>query len=169
MYNPEYSIGTVTATDTFSIDFSQIYKVGDTDVDSILIDHIDDGISEWTTVPHDQLKGYDTGHYCSVINNDLVFNRVFTADDPQFGGEITIPAYSIPPVLVAGTDSIPVDDPNWLVFACAAELVRNDIVKQNQYPNILQEANNAMQKMKDNNEAQIEKVIMRPVARGREW
>jgi hypothetical protein len=60
--------------------------------------------------------------------------------------------------LVDDTTDVPVDDPNWLVTITAAEYVRNDIVKQNQYGNLVQEANDLMENMKADNDAQVSEV-----------
>ena len=48
-------------------------------------------------------------------------------------------------------DDILVDNPEWLVTMTAAEYIRNDIVKQNQYGNLVAEANNLMTSMIRNN------------------
>lgn len=72
----------------------------------------------------------------------------------MFGGSLTIPAYIMPEEVSADGDEIPVDNPNWLVLITAAEFIRNDITRQNQYGTLVAEANEAMRRMREDNEGQ---------------
>ena len=72
----------------------------------------------------------------------------------MIGGQITIPVYLHAPLLTSQNSIVPVDNPMWLVTMCAAEYARNDILLQNQYGNLIEEANQLMQKMIENNAAQ---------------
>lgn len=169
LYDPAYSLGSVTATNTVDLD-DEIRKISDERGDTIRILHTD-GVqtTEYTTVPSDQLKYFPSGAYCAQVGRTIVFNRTFTSDDAQFGGTILVPAYLFAEKLVGTTDDVPVDDPQWLVLVSAAEYVRNDIVKQNQYPNLVNEANSIMTKMRENNESQLEEVPTVWAPLGRTW
>lgn len=175
LYDPELTIGTVTATDRFELD-TDIRKLSDTRGDVVRIDHTDGGYTNFDIVSAENLKRYysgdkssSNGNYCAQIGTNLVFNRSFTSTDLEYGGTIKAPVYNYPEPLVAIGDTVPVDNPMWLVIITAAEYVRNDVVRQNQYPNLVAEANQLMQRMKDDNEAQVESAYMIPITLGRTW
>lgn len=166
LYDPLFSIGTVTNTDTFELD-DEIRKLSDTEGDVVRIYHTDGtGYTDYDIVPADTLKRYyygqnkenPDGFYCAQIGRNLVFNHKFISTDPQFGGTIYAPIYNYADHLVNSGDEVPVDIPNWLVTISAAEYVRNDITRQGQYPNLINEANQLMTRMKDDNEAQVEQI-----------
>lgn len=156
LYDPKYSGGTVTATDTFELD-SDIRKLSDTYGDPVRIVSATDSTQKWdyTVVNAERLKQYSEGQYCAQIGRNLVFNREFEATDPQFGGTIELPVYLHATELKTVSTQIPVDDPEWLICMAAAEYVRNDITKQGQYPNLVQEANSYLDQMMDENDGQI--------------
>lgn len=169
LYNEALSIGNVTASDTFDLDTSTIRKLSDREGDSVRIVWSDgESYTDYTIVPHDTLKDYyygadkssSTGNYCARIGNQLVFNHTFTSDDSQYGGEIFVPCYTFPDSITSTSldEDVQVDDPDWLVFRAAAEYVRTDLTRQGQYPNLLDEANEVMQRMIDDNSAQIDEV-----------
>lgn len=163
LYDPNFSLGTVTATDTFDIDTSTIRKLSDRLGDSIRIVWTDGtSYTDYDIVAHDKLKDYSagvdkespSGFYCAQIGSTLVFNHEFTSDDNEFGGEIFVPCYTFPEEITSSnpdTDEVQVDDPDWLVTRCAAEYCRNDITRRQRFPELLTEANEIMQVMKDNN------------------
>ena len=156
LYSRALSIGTVTATDTFPYNTATIRSISQTFGDPIRILHTDGkNYTDYDLVPYDTLKEFPSGTYCAVIGGNLVFNNAFQTTDPQFGGTINVPAMLYPSHLVNDTDVIPVDIPNWLVMATAAEYVRTDVTRQNQYANLAQEANQIMERMKDNNDGQV--------------
>ncbi len=140
---------TVTATDTFALS-ATIRKVSTQEGDTIKIVHTDDRETEYTLIPADRLQEYKYENAVAVVGRNLVFSSAFTADSPQFGGTIVVPAYGYATFPSDDADPITVDDPNWLVTICAAEFVRNDSTRQNQYPNLIAEANELMKKMKTN-------------------
>lgn len=170
LYNPEFSLGTVTATDTFDIDTSSIRKLSDREGDSVRIVWTDGvGYTDYDIVDHQTLKDYSfgvnkespIGFYCAQIGSTLVFNHTFTSNDPQFGGDIQVPCYVFPDEINSDnpdTDEIQVDDPDWLSTRVAAEYVRNDITRRQRYPELIAEANEMMQRMIDDNEGQIDLV-----------
>ena len=178
LYNPAVSLGTVTATNTFAIPNILtspapaviIRLISSTYGDPVRIIHTD-GIAytDYDIIPFDQLKQYPDGEYCTQIGTNLVFNHTFVSTDPQFGGTIQVPALLFPDHLVGDTDVVPVDNPNWLVYITAAEYIRTDVTRQNQYPNLLGEANQIMGRMKDDNDAQIEYVTSEWCPTAQSW
>lgn len=170
LYDPAFSLGTVTATDTFDIDTSTIRKLSDREGDSVRIVW-DDGESytDYAIVAHDKLKDYSfgvdkespLGFYCARIGNQLVFNHEFISTDAQYGGEIFVPCYVFPDEITStdpGNAEVQVDDPDWLVTRVAAEYVRNDITRRARYPELLAESNEIMARMIDDNDGQIDTV-----------
>lgn len=177
LYDPQVSLGSVTATDTFELDES-IRKISDTSGDAVQIFHADgSGVTTYDIVKADTLKRYYSGQnkqnsvgtICAQIGRNLVFNHEFSSTDSEFGGTILVPAYLYPEHLSKPGDTIPVDIPSWLVVISAAEYVRNDITKQGQYPNLISEANQIMERMKADNEAQVSTVDMPWQASGQTW
>jgi len=129
----------------------------------------DAGYTDYDIVSHDKLKDYSyginkespLGFVCAVIGDQLVFNHTFTTTDNQYGGEIFVPCYVFPDEITSSntsTDEVQVDDPDWLVVRVAAEYVRNDITRRQRYPELLTEANEIMERMKDDNEGQIDSI-----------
>lgn len=175
LYTPDLSFGTVTATDTFAIP-ATVRKISDARTDTVRVVWTD-GVSytDYDVVPADTLKRYPNSHVCAQIGSNLRFEHAFTADDPEFGGDIQVPVYTFVSTLVSGTPgagetgTVPVDIPAWLVLSTAAEYVRNDITKQNQYGNLVNEANQLMERMKDDNEGQISEPDMPWGAAGQTW
>jgi hypothetical protein len=174
LYDPAYSLGTVTATDTFDLDTTTVRKLSDRLGDSIRIVHTDNvGYTDYDIIDHTSLKEHSYGvtrtstggYYATRIGNNLIFNTSFTSSSPQFGGEILIPAYLFPEPITSENpddDEVQVDDPDWLVTRVAAEYVRNDITRRQRYPELLAEANEIMQRMIDDNEGSQISYIDRP-------
>lgn len=104
--------------------------------------------------------GINTYGNVSRRGTSLVFDVPFISTSPEIGGTIYIPVYITPDDYEAGTNEITVDDPYWIIFMAAAEYVRNDVTKQNQYANLVAQAVNSMNSMKENNESQIEESYM---------
>lgn len=171
LYDPAFSLGTVTATDTYDLDTSTIRKLSDREGDTVRIVWSDGvGYTDYDIVDANTLKDYSygvnkespIGHYCAQIGSQLVFNHTFTTDDSQYGGEIFVPIYGFPDSITSdnpNTDEVQVDDPDWLVARAAAEYVRNDITRRSRYPELLAEANEIMGRMIDDNSGQVDTVI----------
>jgi hypothetical protein len=169
LYDPAVNIGTVTATDTFDLDDS-IRSISNQVGDYVRINHLNSTTyTNYQTVEPKRLKYYAYGAYCARVGKTLKFNRAFTSTDPQFGGTINVPSNLFADHLSKANDVVPVDDPNWLVLMCAAEYVRNDITRAQNYPDIVAEAVDVMKYMKKANNSQVEEVPRSPVARGMEW
>lgn len=169
LYNPAFSLGNVTATDSFDLDTSSVRKLSDREGDFVRIVWSDGvGYTDYSIVAHDALKNYSwgvnkespKGWYCAVIAGQLVFNHTFAITDPQFGGEIFVPCYVYPDSITSTAldEDVQVDDPDWLVTRVAADFCRNDITRRQRYPELLTEANEIMDRMKDDNDGQIDEV-----------
>lgn len=108
--------------------------------------------------------GINTSGYCARRGSNLIFDVPFLSTANEFGGTIKIPVYVTPADMlsstVAPTGTVPVDDPYYAIYMAAAEYVRNDVTKQNQYSNLVAQAINNMQAMKENNESQVEEVYV---------
>jgi len=168
LYDPAFSIGTVTATDSFDLDTSSIRKLSDREGDYVRIMWTDGtGYTDYTIVDADKLKDYFSGQnkenykgfYCAQIGKQLVFNHTFASTDSQYGGDIQVPCYTFPDEITStspDSDEVQVDDPDWLVTRVAAEFVRNDITRRQRYPELLSEANEIMDRMKADNGSQVD-------------
>lgn len=170
LYDPQFSIGNVSATDTYDLDSSTIRTLSGTQGDPVIIKW-SDGVGEtrYDLVDADKLKLYymgqnkesSFGRYCAQIGSTLVFNHKFTSLDSEYGGEIFVPCYTYPETISSTNlgDDVAVDNPYWLVLASAAEYVRTDLTRQNQYENISAKANQLMQRMMDDNAGQVTDVV----------
>ncbi len=67
------------------------------------------------------------------------------------GGAVNLAGFWVPDDLVSAGDTIPVDDPDWLVYATAAELSFNDLTYAAKYPELVAKANNLYSQMNSNN------------------
>lgn len=165
------AIGTVGATDTY--DMGDMGKVSSQEGDYVTILRLDGKQSIYTIVPISKLYSMSTGNadgLCARSGTTLVFDSAFLTTAPQFGGTINVPNYVTPDSLVNVGDEIQVDDPFWLCARSAAEYVRNDVTKQNQYGNLVALAVDSMDSMKEHNRSQREEVDMsewRPL--GQSW
>lgn len=65
-----------------------------------------------------------------------------TQNSQLIGATLKLPGYFVPNDLTALTDTIPVDDPYWLVYAVASELSYNDITYSDKSPDLNAKANN---------------------------
>lgn len=82
----------------------------------------------------------------------LTFADTIGSTSSLVGRTIRVPGYYMPEELVSPSDFIPVDNPDWLVYATAAELARNDAAKTDQFPNLIGLANEEYRKMVENNQ-----------------
>lgn len=159
MYDPKYLIGTAIANSrSYAIDMTDIYKVSDAIYDYVMV-----GEQRFGVVPADLLKMYEGQDVCAISGETLLFARDFNQDSSEVGKNITVPVYLKASQLKSPGDIVPVSIPEWLVTMCAAEYVRNDILLQNQYPNLINEANALMKKMIENNESRSSHIPYTPI------
>jgi hypothetical protein len=167
LYLPDTSIGTVTATNTFTLT-STVRKLSSQEGDVIRILHTDGTtFTDYSIIDNDRQKDVQNmqrtfqNNYVIPVGRTIRFNRAFATTDAQYGGTIYVPAYgyagpnAAPAYLVAATDVIPVDLPNWLVYATAAQYDASDVTRQQLVPRLEAKANELMQVMKDNNDGQV--------------
>lgn len=156
LYTTSTLVPTVSATDTFTMVGASptIRRISQQEGDYIKINHTGSQESLYTLVRPDQLQRFQYSDAVARIGNSLKFSSAFTATSPQLGGTIEVPCYKYASTLSAGSDTVPVDDPNWLVYMTAAEYVRNDVTKENQYGNLIALAQDSMNKMLEANGGQ---------------
>ena len=151
-YERARQIGTISNSDEYALD-DDIMEISTAKGDNIYVLTTSDKKVPFQLVNYNDLKNYPTGNYCAKLGQNLVFNARFVDDDPCYGGKLYAPVYTSLEELESPDDDILVDNPEWLVTMTAAEYIRNDIVKQNQYGNLIAEANNLMTAMIRNNRA----------------
>jgi hypothetical protein len=156
-YDPVKSFGTVTATATFAIP-STVYRISKKEGDVLRITHTDGSYTDYTFVPHDELSKYTTGNYVAQIGSNIKFNAAFTASSPQFGGTIRVPVYEYPTAFSGDNDVIDIPDANWLVYATAADRVKNDVTRKDLREDLVNQANELMASLKEENMSQLEEV-----------
>lgn len=171
-WNSLYSLVTLASS---PIGTDQTYALDDT------IDYISkregdyiiatNGINSQTyrLVQPDQLYGYRDDYVLAQVGRSLKFPQAPTATSTVFGYDIQVPAILAPNDITAGTDEVQVDDPIWLVYAVAADYVRNDLVKQAQQPYLSNMANELMEKMKQANGGSYETIATPWGVTGETW
>lgn len=151
-YERARQIGTISTSDEYELS-DDIDTVSTAKGDDVYVLTNAGEKKPFQLVDYDDLRNYPTGNYCAKLGQKLIFNTRFADDDPCYGGKLFVPVYTNIEDLEGADDDISVDNPEWLVTICAAEYIRNDIVKQNQYGNLIAEANNLMTSMIRNNRA----------------
>ena len=152
LYERARQIGTISNNDEYDLD-DDIAEISTAKGDDIYVLADDGSKIKFQLVNYDDLQNHLTGNYCAKLGQTLVFNARFADDDPCYGGKLYAPIYHTIEDLEDADDDVVVDNPEWLVTMTAAEYIRNDIVKQNQYGNLVAEANNLMTSMIRNNRA----------------
>lgn len=150
------TIGTVSATDTFDLP-DEIAYISKSEDDPI---RVTNGTSTTTykLVKPNQLYRYKDAQVCAQIGRTLKFATAFTSTSSTLGYDIQVPAILAVDEITSGTDETQVDDPMWMVYMMAAEFDRNDIIKVNQYDNLLALADQSMQRMKNANSGQLAEI-----------
>lgn len=157
----------VSATDTFALDGS-INDLSQREGDYVLVTNGTNTV-QYTVVDPDQLYTYRNSNVCARIGSNLKFSRAFTTTGGMIGYNIKVPAIGYVPDITTGSQTVSVDDPMWLVYMMAAEFCRNDTVKSGQYDNLLQMADQHMQKMKQANGGQYQEIARPWAAAGADW
>lgn len=127
------SLGTITSG-------QQAYNFANTVIKPSDFAYIYDGDTEIAKLPI--VKPQQRGNYTSGIyltgKNPRVANFIETigANHQFVGKTLKIGTYDRPTPLSAEGDTIPLNDPDWLVYETAAELARNDPAKDDQFGNL---------------------------------
>jgi hypothetical protein len=163
-----FSVGTVTATDTFTLP-ATMHHASQQEGDFV---RITTTASEYdfTIVPIERL--YNDGvklnasamTQCAISGSSLVFDGAFASGSGPFGGTITIPGYAKPATLTTGTDVIQVDDPQWLTNRAAAQNVFTDRTRVQLYDTLKAEADRLWFEMKQANNSQDEDMYAEPLS-----
>lgn len=72
----------------------------------------------------------------------LIFTNEIKAGDQIIDGELHLPGFWIPKDMTKSGDTVPVPNPNWLVFATAAEIAFNDLTYEDKFADLNGKANN---------------------------
>lgn len=72
----------------------------------------------------------------------VTFYDTISSTSDIVGGTLKLPGYYVPADLTAATDTVPVDDPYWVVYAVASELAFNDLTYSDKTPDLVAKANN---------------------------
>lgn len=148
LYDPSFVIGTSReGVRRYEVDRGEFNKFSGVQGDVVTV-----GESAFTMIPADLIKRYDGTDACAAIGDAIVFARDLQGS--EVGKQIKAPVYLRAEPLTHQRSRVPVDNPYWLVTVCAAEYSRSDILLQNQYPNLVNEANQLMSKMIENNSGQ---------------
>lgn len=161
-WNSLYSIvnnGAITATNSFVLDTTIDYIVK-RETDPIYTATASTGVTRvnYPLVQPNQLYVNSDINVVAHAGANLLFPRSFVATDTNFGWNIYVPAILKVSDIDAGADVVQVDDPTWLIFMLAADFIRNDVVRQNQYGQLVAYAQEIMRKMKQKNQGQTEEV-----------
>lgn len=162
-------VGTVSETDTFDLDLEAIRVPSQRAEDYIIIRNASDQDTYYQLVSPSLFTRDKYQSVATIIDGSLVFPTAFAADSPHIGSTILMPGYLWLEELVNANDEIQVLDPNWLVYMTAAEYARNDLLKQNQYGNLVAYAENSMNKMKEIDSGPDTGVYMEPTVMGESW
>lgn len=148
---PASNAGLVAGTQTYPLTTAALTTAGTPILrlsDYIMLQD-SNGNKKYITVIKPPVRAqYSQGCYVSGAN-PLQLTFIMTIDANYAGLQPVAASYVQPPVLVAPTDIVAVDDPNWCVYGVASELARNDYSKEEQFPNLNGIANALYQQMSD--------------------
>lgn len=157
----------VSATDTFALT-GTINYISKREGNPILVTN-GTNTTRFKLVSPDQLDEYRYDDACAQVGSNLVFSKAFDAASSLIGYSIKVPSMLYPTDITSGSQTVQVDDPLWLVYMVAADFVRNDVVKRDNYDLLLQMAAERMAKMKQANGGQ-QAVVATPWApTGETW
>lgn len=111
-------------------------------------DYVFIGTKQLLVIKSPAISRYTDGCYITGTNpKTLTF--ITTITTAYNGQAIAMPAIILPTDLVNASDVVNPTEAEWLVYATAAELARNDYAKEEQYGNISGQANDLYAKMVD--------------------
>lgn len=159
--------GPVTTSQTYTLP-TTIREISKRPDDRLILT---DGTQEkrYKIVEPNQLDELRLTDCVAQIGRTLKFSQPFDADSSLIGYDIIVPGYGYVGDVTTGASVIDVPDPMWLAYYVAAEYIRGDIVRQNQYNNLLALADQHMQKMKQDNMAQNSEPSFTFQASGESW
>lgn len=162
------SLGTITS-DRVDMDDS-IYALHTDDDDPVYIALTGSNQrSYWKLVEPGDLEYYRYERVCAQIGSELVFTRTFASTDQEYSGEVFVPAHVTPDPFTSSSDDVLIPNPEYLSTMIAAESVRNTVTKQNQYGNLVADANNMLTSMRQRNTGSIQTARLRPSVLGESY
>lgn len=142
------SVGTISAT-------SQSYDLDDDFLDpsDVVIVTTPDGRDVEYTVdkPQERGRSFRSVYISGRDPKQMTFYDTFTSTSEVIGGTLKVGGYYLPADLTRANDTIPVDDPYWLVAAVAGTLAFNDLTYESKYPDLQGQANVLYKQMAANN------------------
>ena len=143
----ERTVGTFSTTQTVTL-ATDVHKLSD----YVYLLDADDRERQFTVIKPQQRKDFTEAVYVSGNPKVLTFVDTISASDSFIGADIIVPLFKLPEALSSASDTVIVDSTEWLTYAVAAELARNDPAKDDQFGNLIGLANELYQQMKDNND-----------------
>lgn len=138
------SIGTINTSSTYDLDEDFIRPS-----DSVYV-MVGTDKHEFNLVTPELRDETPLAVYISGVNpQKVVFNDPIS--DTIVGGSLYVPGYFLPADLTSYTQDVPVDDPNWLAMASAAEIAFNDVSYEDKSADINAKANALYTQMKSSN------------------
>lgn len=135
------------STSTFTYDLDTDFFAPS---DYALVERTDGTLIEYPITIPQRRNTFNQSLYISGRNPKKV-SFAQTIDAGLAGGTLKIPGYYLPPDITSESDEVTIDSPEWLVYITASELARNDAAKDDQYVNLVNQANDLYRKMVDNN------------------
>lgn len=170
LYSTVTLSGTITATDTFALG-PTVREISHRDNDYVKITKTDGAVVYIPLVRADELNanGANGEQVCAKIGSNLEFSIAFTADSPEFGGTIKVPAYLYVSSLVNSSDVLDVDKPLWACYMAAAEYCRTSTSLRYRTDELVSMANQIMQDMKQAQQGSQTMPVMYVNGNGRTW
>ena len=140
-------VSPVIATNTPTYDLDDDFMFPS---DYAMVTRTSGSLSQYPIITPQRRNLYEQGLYISGRSpKQVTFSQ--TIDTGLSGGTLAIPGYYMPADMVNASDTVAVDSPEWLIYITASELARNDAAKDDQYVNLVNQANDLYRKMIDNN------------------
>jgi hypothetical protein len=122
--------------------------------DYVRITATDGGVVDFTLVPASRLYEYQYNDTVAKIGSTLKFSRTFTATDYEFGGTISVPVFKKLSDITTDASVVLIDNPAWLSVMVAAGYVLSDAQLTYQYGDLIAQATELMNGMKQANNSQ---------------
>lgn len=103
--------------------------------------------------PEERIHTYDTAYIWGRDPQTLTFETDIVSTDDIVGGTITLGGYWVPDDITSLNDTVPVDDPYWLVYAVASDLAFNDLTYESKSVDLQTKANTLYSQMAHANRA----------------
>lgn len=159
--DPEYIIGDLNPQETiYEIDWNEVDALPAGFYQPIRVVDAAGNVTRFDLVPYEQLydERNENKNRCAISGQGLVF-----AEPPTVSGEIHWGVSLKGRHIDGNTRDVEatsgVHNMLWLQYAAAAEYCRTDIVRGAQYPNLLSQANNIMNRMISDNEMRTQALL----------